>query len=443
MEVTVEETGTFDRTVTVRIAAEQVNNLMDQEIQRLAMSVRLPGFRPGKTPKKLLETRFRDHLHGTVIESLLRESYVNMLQEHSLRPAADPDIKPGAVERGQDFVYVATMQIVPDVQPTGYQGLALTRRIADISEADVDGALAKVREQHVQFEAVPAETVAASGDQVVMDFKGFVDDEPFEGGSSEDYTLELGSSRFIAGFEEQLIGTKAKEEKEVRVTFPEKYGADHLAGKDALFKCTIKEVRARVLPSLDDELAKLAGIQEGGLEALRAKLTEELAKEALVATEKQQQKQIHELLLAANPMELPEVLVKREQSAMVEQTKSEYQSQGLNPTMLGLTDEMMAENFKETAFKRVSLGLLLGGIARNEKLEVDEASVTARVNEMAASYGPQAQNFKKWLATEESHMDGIRASILEDKVIGWVVENSTVTEVHCSVAELLNTEEGK
>lgn len=441
MEVTVESTGPFDRTLTVRVGAARINQLLDQELSQLVSTVKLPGFRPGKTPKKLLESRFRDHLLGQVAETLLRETYPKALKEHNLRPADEPEIKPGPMDRNQDFVYVATMQIMPEVEPAGYQGLTLTRRIAKITDGDVDLALDKIREQHARFEAVTGRQ-AASGDQIVFDFKGFVDDEPFEGGTANGYVLELGSGRFIPGFEDQLIGVSPGEERDVRVTFPEKYAAPHLAGKDALFKCTLSEVRTRVLPPVDDALAALVNIKEGGLAKLREELTESLTREAEGAAEKHLQKQIHTGILAANPLELPSRLVGREQHAMIEQAKKEYQSQGMDPAALGLTDEIMAEGVKETAIKRLSLGLLLGAIANKENLRVDDAQVAARVNQIAASYGAQAKNFKKWLQEDESRMDGIRGSVLEDAVTDWIVANGAVTEEHCTFQELVaGTEE--
>lgn len=442
MEVTVEETGTFDRTVTVRIKAERVNQLLDEELQRLAENVKLPGFRPGKTPKKFLESRFRDHLNGVVIENILRESYSKTLADNNLRPAANPDIKPATLLRNQDFVYVMTLQTIPDVVPTGYQGLTLTRRVVKVMDENIDAAIDKIREQHAKFEPVTGRQ-AASGDQIVFNFQGFVDNEPFEGGTAENYELELGSGRFIPGFEDQLIGATIGKELDVNVTFPEKYGSATLAGKEALFKCTITQLRERVLPPVNDDLATLVNIQEGGLAKLREELMESLEKEALTTANKQLQKQIHELILQANPLELPDQLVTQEQKSMVEQAKKDYHAQGMDPTTVGLTDEIMATGFKETAIKRVKLGLLLGAIALKENLQVDEATVTARVNQIAASYGTQANNFRKWLQSDESHMDGIRASVLEDTMIDWVIQNSTVTDQMCTLEELMHQNEEK
>ncbi|MBF0427770.1 MAG: trigger factor, partial [Magnetococcales bacterium] len=378
----------------------------------------------------------KDHLIATLTERLFRESYGAALQQLALRPADDPEINLGELKRDQDFVYVATLQIIPDVKPVGYQGLALTRRVVKITDQDVDLAVDKLREQHVTFVAEP-ERAAANGDQLLFDFKGFVDGEAFEGGTAEAYLLELGSGRFIPGFEDQLIGALPGEERDVNVTFPEAYGAPGLAGKAALFKCRISEVRVRTLPPVDDGLATLLNIKEGGLTQLREELKASLQKEADAASEKQIIGQIHDQIMAANPLELPQKLVAREQRSMVEQVKKEYQAKGFDPASVGMTDEIIADKFLETANKRVSLGLLLGGIAMQENITVDEERLETEINRIAATYGNQSRNFKKWLQEDQGRMDNMRAGVLEDRVNEWIMQQGVVTDEACSFEELV------
>ncbi|MEO5330884.1 MAG: trigger factor [Magnetococcus sp. YQC-5] len=436
MEVTVETTGTFDRTVTIRIEAAQVNQMLDKELKNLAETVKLPGFRPGKIPKPFLESRFRDHLISTVTENLMKSSYPKALQDHDLHPADQPELQLGELIRNQDFVYHATMQIIPEVKPQDYSGMALTRHVAQVTDPDVDKAVETIREQHARFEP-STDQKAALGDQIVMDFKGFVDNEPFEGGAAEAYVLELGAGRFIDGFEDQLIGIQAGEERDIHVTFPANYAANHLAGKNALFQCKVAKVRTKVLPPVDDALAQLVNIQEGGLEKLRADLHDSLLIEAEKATQKNLRKQIYNHIMAANPLELPEQLIAREQHSLVEQAKNEYKSQGLDPTQAGYTDEVLAATLRDSAIKRVSLGLLLGSIASQEKLEVTPEMMATQINEIATSYGPQAQNFKKWLQNDPTRLESIRSNLLEDVVIAWVIQNGIITEQSCSLEELI------
>lgn len=436
MEATVEQTGTFDRNLTVRIKAERVNQLLDQELAKLAGQVKLPGFRPGKIPKSFLEARFKDHLTQTITENLLRESYPKALQEHSLRPVNEPVLKINQLLRDQDFVYVATMQIIPKVEPKGYQGIPLTRFETQVTDSDVDAAMQKIQQQHASFEA-NAEHKAGLGDKVVLNFKGFVNDEPFEGGTEEGHLLELGSGRFIAGFEEQLIGSQAGEKREVRVTFPTPYPAAHLAGKEALFFCTITEVQRRIVPPVDDELATLSNIQEGGLEKLREQLAINLEAKVKAIIYKHLRQQIATHLLEANPMELPDQLVAIEQNAMVEQTRQAYQNQGLDLAQLGLNEQRLALSYQETASQRVRFMLLINAIARQENLQATDAMVTERINLVSESYGPKAKEFQQWVRKNEAQWNEFRSQVLEDLTISWLTQNGSITQTPCSLEELL------
>ncbi|MBF0179262.1 MAG: trigger factor [Magnetococcales bacterium] len=440
MQVTVEKTATFDRQVTIRIPAAEVDHQLDQELHRLAQTVKLPGFRPGKVPRHHLESRFRDHLNGAVMEQLLKTSYPTVLRQESLVPVDEPDMNLGELQRGHDFVYVARIQVMPEVEPQGYRGLELTRRAPQVTDQDVDAALEKLRESMARFEAQEGAT-ANPGDQVVMDFTGYVDDAPFEGGEATGYVLELGSGRFIPGFEDQLIGGSVGEEREVRVTFPEQYGAPHLAGKEALFRCRINEVRARVLPPLDDALAEAANVAEGGLARLRESLAETIREEAERGAERLLHRQIRKQLVQANPMELPERMLERERNSMVEYAKREYQIKGLDPAQAGLTDEVLAAGFKDAAARRVTLGLLLSAIATRENLTADEAKVAQRIGQLAAAYGPQAGNFKKWLQNDPNRMEEIRDTVLEDTVLEWIVQHGVVTEESCAAGEMFDQDE--
>ncbi|MEO5346168.1 MAG: trigger factor [Magnetococcus sp. YQC-9] len=437
MEVTVEETSALERTITVRTEADQVNALLDQELSRLAATIKLPGFRPGKTPRKVIESRFKDHLAQTVMERLLQEGLGKTIKEHALRMAGDPElesVKPAT--RGEPFLFTAKVQIIPEVQPEGYQGMPLTRRVAEVTDADMEHALNQIRERHARYEAQEG-VQAASGDQIVLNFKGFVDGEAFEGGSAEGYVLELGSGRFIPGFEEQLIGMTVGEERAINVTFPEGYGAPNLAGKPAVFNCSLTEVRARILPEVDDALAVAERIKEGGVEALKTRVRDDLTRRAASAAEKQLQRQIHDGLVAGNPFELPSKMVDREVKAMLEQFKEDTLARGMNPDQFGLSDEILANEFKDPAQRRVRLGLVLGAVAKKEGMEVDDGRVHARIDKLAAAYGNQANEFRQWARSEESRMDGIRGAVLEEMVNEWILNHGVITEENVALDALL------
>ncbi|MBF0417889.1 MAG: trigger factor [Magnetococcales bacterium] len=437
MEVTVEETGALERTITVRVAVEQVNAYLEKELAQLSATIKLPGFRPGKAPKKHLETRFKAHLSQTIMEQLMQEGMGKAIKEHGLRTVGNPELDLSApAERDQPFGFTAKVQIMPDVQPQGYQGMTLTRPVAEVSDADIATALEQRRERHARYENREGRQ-ATSGDQIVLNFKGFVDDEAFDGGTAEGYVLELGSGRFIPGFEDQLLGMSVGEERTVNVTFPQEYGAPNLAGKDAAFQCSLTEVRERVLPEIDDALAVSEGIKEGGLEALKERIRQDLDHRANSAMEKQLQRRIHDTLVAANPFDLPSKMVEREVEAMVEQFKEDTLSRGMTPDQHGLTDDVLAREFQATAEKRLRLGLVLGAIAKKEGLEVSDERVDAHLNKLAAAYGGRAAEFKRWAREDESRMDGIRGAVLEEMVNDWIKAHGAITDERVTLDALL------
>ncbi|MEO5349284.1 MAG: trigger factor [Magnetococcus sp. YQC-3] len=439
MDVIVKETGTFDREVTITIAADRVDALLDQELGRLAKSARLPGFRPGKIPKKVLEAHYRDQLSRVIVEQLVQESYLEVLSKENLHPVDnEPRLTLDRVARGTPFTYTASIQIFPAVDPQGYTGLALTRRRAEIVDADVDAVVQQLRNERSRFE-VEEGRVAAMGDQLSLDFDGRIDGERFAGGQSTQHLLELGSGRFIDTFEEQLLGCVAGEQRQVKVTFPTEYRATELAGKEATFDCLVHEVRARILPPEDDGLAKLAGLKEGGLAELRAEIRQTLQGQAERESRQQLKRAIIEQLLAANKIEVPSRLVQSESRVMVAQARREYEQQGMRLADLGISEEALANQFTDAARDRVIIGLVLGEIAEREKIVLDEAKLDAQLEEMSASYGERAAAMKKWVRDSEERMDTLRSTVLEQQVIDWIAENGTITDEDCSFDALTAT----
>lgn len=437
MDVIVKETGTFDREVTISIAADRVDALLDQELAHLTKSARLPGFRPGKIPKKVLESHFREQMGRAIVEQLVKDSYLEALEKENLHPVDnEPRLTLGKVARATPFTYTAHIQVFPPIEPKGYTGLTLTRRHADITETDVDNVVQQLRTERSRFEAETGRA-AAMGDQVLLDFDGRIDGEQFAGGQGTGHTLELGKGRFIDTFEEQLVGSVAGEQRQVTVRFPDDYRVTELAGKPATFDCTVQEVRARILPPEDDGLAALAGLKEGGLAELRAEIRDTLQKQMERESKQQLKQSIVKQLLAANTMELPSRLVQNECRTMVAQAKREYAQQGMRLEDLGISESLLANQFEPAAQERVTIGLVLGEIAGREKLTVDELMVEAHLDEVSAVYGERAGAMKKWVRESEERMETLRATVLEQQVIDWICQNSTLTDEQCTFNELV------
>ncbi|MEO5327929.1 MAG: trigger factor [Magnetococcus sp. THC-1_WYH] len=444
MEVTIEEKATFDREIKFVLSAAEVDQRMDQELAQLATTVRLPGFRPGKVPRKVLEARFKEHISGIIADHVFRESYHKTLTDHELNPVDQPKVVMGSLERGKDFTLCATIQVFPKVEPTGYTGLQLTQAKVEITEDDINKVIEEIRKGNARFE-VSAGRSAEKGDQVVMDFEGFVDGTAFAGGKAEKYVLELGSNHFIPGFEDQLLSAKGGDNLEVKVTFPADYGNTDLAGKEALFQCMIHEVRARILPELDDALAKLAGVSEGGVEGLRTMVRSRLEKDVAIKIEKRVEKSIYEALLQANPFEIPDRLEQHQQQIMLAQMKRDYQARGIDVAKMGIDDNQWLKLFGQSAGEQVRIDLLLASIADKENIQVDDGRIDEKLDEMTMGFGERAAEVKKMVRQNEEKMESLRSTVLQASVVEWIIKNSTVTQQPLSLDALIksNDETGR
>lgn len=438
MEFTITEKAPFDREITFVFSAAEVEQRLDQELTRLASSVRLPGFRPGKIPRKVLESRFKDHWTGNLAEQFYRESFPKVLADNHLNPVDHPEIVLGEFVRGQDFTYSATIQVFPKVEPVGYTGLSLSKPKVTLSDGDIAKVIEEIRASHGRYE-VAQERAAMTGDQVLMDFEGFIDGQPFEGGKGEKYLLELGSGRFIPGFEDQLVSAKGGERREVKVTFPGDYGNKDLAGKDAVFQCFLHEVRGRILPEVDEELAKKAGVTEGGLDKLREVIRERLEEDSKAKAEKKVEDAVYEALLQANTFDIPKRLGMREQRNMLAQMKREYQARGVDMSKMGVSDEQLLGMFEHAAARKVRLGLLLGAIATKEKIEVDETRVEEHLVEMTLAFGDRAGEIRRMIRENKEKMEDLKDTILQTMVLEWIMKNSTVTEQELRLDELMGS----
>lgn len=434
MNVTIEENGAFDRTLTIELPAERVDALLEQEFRKISGQVRIPGFRPGKAPKKLIESRYMPEAASQVMQTLFQETYPQALQEKEISPVGQPKLDLGEVKKGTGFTYKAEVQIYPEIDPQGYTGIELNRPTVEVNDADVEGALEDMRTRQAEFKNDESRK-AENGDQVLIDFEGFVDGVAFDGGKGENHPLDLGEGRFIPGFEEELIGVSAGDDKEVNVTFPEKYHSDDLAGKAAVFKCKVHEVRVKVLPELDEEFAKKVGVTEGGVEELTAKVREGLEAEASSEGDKEVKQQIFKAILAANKTELPSQLVDQEIDRMVKIAQEDYKKQGIDPAQVGLTPEAMAPMYQEQAKDRLILGMVMGEIGKKEGIEVTDEALDARLDEIAAQIG-QVDAVKSFYKSNPEHMEQLRGDVMEKAIIDWIVAKGKVTDETISLTDL-------
>ncbi|MEF8793669.1 trigger factor [Thiohalorhabdus sp.] len=439
MEVSVSEGSGLQRQVTVTVPAERVNRELDQRLRQLAQKVNLPGFRPGKVPLHVVEQKYRSEVYGEVMNELLSQTYSDALEQNELSPVAQPDVEPGELKRDEAFAYTASFEVYPEVEPAGYKGLELTKRTAEVDDAAIDETLQRLREMRADYQ--PVERAAAEGDQLLIDFSGKIDGEPFEGGEASDYQMELGSGRHLKEMEEGLVGATAGATYTIQVPFPEDYPREDLAGKTAEFEVTVKEVREKRLPEVDEAFLQAFGVEDGKVETLRNDIKEGLEREVTEREREELRRQVFEKLAEGNDFEVPEQLVERQLDRMVESHKEQYRQQGLDPETLQLDTQELREEFRDNAVRQVKVGLLIPEIARVEGIEVSEEEVRNELMRLADQYGDQREQFLQYVAQNQDQMREIEGRALETKVVDWIVENSQVTEEKVPVRQLLGWEE--
>ena len=424
MQVSVETLEGLQRKMTVQLPAEKVNEIVDNKLRTIAKQVRLDGFRPGKVPLKVVKQRFGDHVRQEAYGELIQSTFYEAATGEKLNPAGEPKIDVKDDESG--FSYTAEFEVVPEVKLNDIAGATLERTTAEVADTDVDEMLEKLRKQRVTWNNV--ERAAQDGDQVTVSFIGKVDGEEFEGGAAQNVPIELGSGRMIEGFEQGILGASAGEERTIYVDFPDDYQAENLAGKPATFEITVSEVAEPVLPEMDDEFAKAFGVEEGGLDKLRADIRENMERELSQKLKSQNKEKVMDLLLETNEFTVPQAMIDSEAQRLKEETKQQMQGQS--------SVDLPLDIFREQAERRVKLGMLVAAIVDEHKIEVDEERVRSTVDDFAASY-ESPQELKDWYYADNERLNPVRNLVLEDQVVDWVASQVNVVDKQSSFQELV------
>lgn len=411
--------------LTFEVDAEKFNEGLDAAFKKVVKTVSVPGFRKGKMPRQMFEKRFGvESLYQDAIDILLPEAYSNAIDEAGIEPVDRPEIDVDQIERGQSLVFKATVTVKPEVKLGEYKGLEVEAFDTEVTEEDVTAELKALQERHAEL-VVKEDAPAENGDTVVLDFEGFVDGEAFEGGQAENHSLELGSGSFIPGFEEQLVGVKAGEEKDVEVTFPEEYHAAELAGKPAVFKVKVHEIKGKELPELDDEFAKDVDEEVETLEALKEKTLNRLKHDKEHQKEHAIQDAVVEKAAANAEIDVPEVMVNNEVDRMLQEFEQRLQMQGMNLELYfqfsGQDEAALRGQMQEDAGNRVRVNLTLEAIVKAENIEVTEEDVNAELENMASSYNMTVDQIKAALA---GNLDSVKGDLQLKKAVEFLVENS-------------------
>ncbi|NIC03858.1 trigger factor [Billgrantia bachuensis] len=429
MQVSVETTSQIERRVTFQVPAAEVDEAVEARLKDTAKNIRLNGFRKGRVPMSVVRQRYGRGVRDEVVGELMRERYVRAITEQNLNPAGFPSIEPKVDEEGKDLEFVASLEIYPEIELASIEGTEVERPVVEVSDADLEEMIETLRKQNASWEEV--DRAAEEGDQVKLDFQGFLGDEPFEGGSAEGHELVLGSGNFIPGFEEQLVGAQAGEEKEIKVTFPEDYQAEHLAGQEATFKVKVHAVKGQVLPEIDDEFIKRFGVEDGDIEKFRAEVKKNMAREAKQAVDNRIKQQVLEALKKANDVPVPQALVQQETDTLKRQAAQQF---GLGEDFD--VSQLPNELFSEQAKGRVQVGLLLAEVIKQGELDASDDEIRAKVEELAEQYQEPQQVIDYYMGNDQLKTQ-VKSAILEEKAVDKLLQQATVKNVEMSYQQAL------
>src|SRR4029079_11387648 len=407
--------------------AGEIDKAVDERLQRLSRTVRLKGFRPGKVPVKVVRQQFGQQVRQEVLGDVMQSSFAGGVEQEQLTPAAGPGIEPINVGEG-DLKYRAVFEIVPQIQLKGLDTLPVERPVTDVTAPDIDAMIKNLREQKPTFTSVERE--AWDTDRVTIDFNGTIDGQPFEGGAGENIPIVLGAGRMLADFEAGLVGAKGGEQRTIKLTFPQNYGAQALAGKNAEFAVAVKSIEERHLPELDEEFCKLYGVEQGGIEQLRREVEENMRRELADAIRARLKKQVLDGLAAANAIELPKSMVDAQVRDM--QIDAARRMGARDASQIPPPDA-----FQEAARRRVQLSLLVSEVIKNANIQVNQAQVQQRFQELAQQY-PDALQAVEQYRTNPQMRRQMEAAVLEDQVVDWLLERARVTDKESSFKELMN-----
>jgi trigger factor len=432
------------RSYTVTIFAVDITARVESEVKKIAPQVRMPGFRPGKVPANLVRKMHGPQLHSEALQTSIREAMDKLVRDNALRPAMQPDVAMSdGYEEGKDAELTVSLEVLPDIAAPALDGLTLEKLVVPVTEAEVDEAVARIGQGSKSFKDAKKGAKAKEGDQLIIDFLGKLDGVEFEGGKAEDAALEIGAGRFIPGFEEQLTGVKAGDEKTITVTFPEDYPADNLKGKEATFDIVVKAVKNPGEFEANDEFAKMLGLES--IEQLRGLLRGQLEQETAGLTRTQMKRQLLDVLAAGHDFAVPPSMVEAEFQQIWAQLEQEAQGEE-NPEDALKEIEAEKDDYRKIAERRVRLGLLLSEIGQANGVQVSAQEMEMLIRQAAQQYREEdRQRFVDYIRSEPLAAAQLRAPLYEDKVVDFLFDKAEVTEREVTKDELqaaIEAEEG-
>jgi len=432
MQVTETKNEGLSREFTIVIPASEFEEQVASRLKEMSKTIQMPGFRKGKVPVSLLRQKYGSNVMGETLEKAVQDASTKVMSDNDLRPAMQPKIEITSFDKGKDLEFSMAVDVMPEIDLGDFSKISVERLTAETDEAEVDSTLERMAEAYKTSEPVAKKRKSKSGDVLNIDFVGKVDGVEFPGGKADAFDLELGSGSFIPGFEDQLIGQSVGDELDVNVMFPEEYGAENLAGKDAVFGVKINEMKESKPSAIDDELATKAGMEN--LEALKAAIREQHAQGFNQIARQKAKRALLDALNVAYDYALPPSLVEAEYES-IEKAYTEAKEAGQE--VEDMTDEERVTDFRDIATRRVKLGLLFAEVGRTNKIEITQDDLQKAIMQEAQNYPGQEQMVFKYYQENPQAMQQLSGPVFEDKVTDFIMELAKTTDKVVSVEELM------
>ncbi len=433
MAVNVEQLGALERRVSMSVPVQDVDRQVDDRLKKLARNVKMAGFRPGKVPMKIVLQQYGPQVRSEVIGDAVQKAFSDVVKETKLRVAGQPRIekKDGAADAAQ-FEFSATFEVYPEVKVGDVSGKSIERPQVTVDDGAVDRTLEILRKQRVTY--APATRASQEGDRMTIDFEGKIGGETFPGGKAAAFAFVLGEKRMLPEFEKNALGLKIDDSRTFDITFPEDYHGKDVAGKTATFSLQVKQLEEPKLPALDAEFARQLGVADGSLDQMRIEVRANVEREVKKRVEARLKAQALQVLLDSAPLELPKSLVQMETRHLVEQAAAELQAKGLKIEKLPFDPQV----FEASARRRVSLGLIIGELARAEKLQPKPAEVRALIEAESQSYEHPAE-VVKWFYMQPQRLSEMEGLALESNVVSWVLSKAKVEDKAVAFDDLMGS----
>ena len=428
MQVTFESTGTLERRMRVELPAERIEKEVDDRLRSVGKTAKIKGFRPGKVPAKVVRQRYGAQIRQEVLSELMQKSYTDAVQQENLNPAGGPSIEADSAADDASFAYVATFEVMPDVELANLDKIKVEKPEVEIADSDLDDMIENLRKQKATWNEV--DRASADGDRVIVDFSGELDGELIEGGQGTEVPVILGQGQMLPDFEKGLTGIKAGDEKSFKVKFPKDYHAEDLQGKKVEFTIQTHRVEEESLPPVDDSLAEMFNVEEGGLEQFRTDVRENMRHEADQKVKLAVREQLIDGLLEGNPLEIPQALKHQEMHSMQHEAMQR----------LGITDHDQAppaETFANSAEKRVRLGLLIRQLIVDQNITLDEERVRSHVAEMCAGYENAADMVEMYMNNPQVRQQ-VEPVVLEQMAFDWLLDQGKVKSKKVKFKDFMN-----